>query len=273
MNKVLYKDNEFELAIDNVGLYLCINEGRYELSCHPYEPCTYIKTIDGAVDIVMHNAFDLSFVVKDFEEGQKTNGGNVYGYISALEFCKIINTFIMKDKTLKKQRIARETGYKTASNFNGRLIKYYDGYFIYGETDRESWDKTIYTAIKYDENGDVYDTIQGNFVYCKTLTEIKQKVDEHLKYIGKSILFHDIECKVSSAYDNSHYRLIAMGGTYEQLQKDKSFTEYHEWGAIALPVTCPCCNKITWFDDTDIPNGEKYEILCDNCKVSIIRKK
>ena len=56
------------------------------------------------------------------------------------------------------------------------------------------------------------------------------------------------------------------------MQKDKSFTECHEWGAIALPVTCPCCNKTTWFDDTNIPNGEKYEILCDNCKGSIIRK-
>lgn len=86
-------------------------------------------------------------------------------------------------------------------------------------------------------------------------------------------MFHGIECEVSSSYDNSHYRLVAMGGTYEQLQKDKSFTEYHEWGAIALPVTCPCCNKITWFDDTDIPNDGKYEVLCDNCKASIIRKK
>ena len=63
-----------------------------------------------------------------------------------------------------------------------------------------------------------------------------------------------------------------MDGTTEQLKNDKSFNAYHEWGVtIALPVICPICGEITWFDDRNIPNSEKYEISCDNCKALILR--
>lgn len=215
VNKVLYKDNEFKLAIDDMGLYLCILGNRYELSSHYYEPCTYIKSQDGTVDIIMHGAFDFGLMISSSGEWKCKD-------FSPLQLCEVIKKEVLKDKTRKKQQIVKETGYKTACNSN---------------------------------------QTQNNAENVKT------------ERIGSRVMFHGIECEVSSSYDKSRYRLIAIGGTYEQLQKDKSFTEYHEWGAIALPVICPCCNKTTWFDDTDIPNGEKYEVLCDNCKTSIIRKK
>lgn len=54
---------------------------------------------------------------------------------------------------------------------------------------------------------------------------------------------------------------------------DKSFTEYHEWEAIAVPVFCPSCKKIFWFDDTGIPIDKMYECECPNCKMLLKRKK
>ena len=94
-----------------------------------------------------------------------------------------------------------------------------------------------------------------------------------MNWIGTQVKFHGILCMVSRAIDNTHYRLIAMNGTTEQLQKDKSFKEYHEWGAVAVPVYCPSCGKITWHDDTNIPDGEKYEVTCECCNTLVMKKK
>lgn len=88
------------------------------------------------------------------------------------------------------------------------------------------------------------------------------------------VIFHDIPCVVTSRYDkNQHYRLIAMGGTLEQLKNDKSFTKYHKWVAIATPIYCHSCKNVFWIDDTDIPNGTKYDILCPNCNTMLMKKK
>lgn len=87
------------------------------------------------------------------------------------------------------------------------------------------------------------------------------------------VTFHGIKCLVSYKYDEKYYRLIAMDHDIEKIKKDKSFTEYHMWGAVARPITCPHCNKETWIDDTKIPNGAKFEISCDNCNAIIFIKK
>ena len=276
MDKILYKDNKFELAYNENGMYFISGCNRYELLCHPYEPIIYIKASDGSVDIVIHNSFILSSLKTYFENGLNVNAGDIYGIISAFDFCEILNSFILKDKFLKKKRV-RHAGYSSSRSsnfFNEDLVNYYKGYLIYGDTDRDSWDKTIYRAVKYGEDGEIYDEIEGDFFYCKTLDEIKNKIDEHIKYLGTTLYFHDIECVVSYAYGTSHYKLIAINEDIERLQNDKSFSKYHQkWTAVALPIKCPCCNKITWFDNSDIPKGEKYEVLCNNCNSLIFRKK
>lgn len=114
MSKVLYKDAKFELSYDDEGMYLLISGDTYELSCHPYEPCTYIKTSDGAVNIVMRNAFDLTYVVSDFEKGQNTRAWR-FGDLTPLQFCELMEEEILRDKSKKKQKTVMETGYKTAS--------------------------------------------------------------------------------------------------------------------------------------------------------------
>ena len=95
VNKVLYKDNEFELAIDDTGLHLCINNNRYELSSHPYEPCTYIKSKDGTVDITMHGAFDFGLLISSSRDWNCND-------LSPLECCETLKAAILKDKVQKK---------------------------------------------------------------------------------------------------------------------------------------------------------------------------
>ena len=93
-------------------------------------------------------------------------------------------------------------------------------------------------------------------------------------WIGKTVYFHGIKCEVSAQTDKFHYRLIATGNEpVERLVKDKSFTEYHAWGAVTIPIRCEACGKVFWFDDTQIPIGDKYECECSNCNFIAIRKR
>lgn len=93
------------------------------------------------------------------------------------------------------------------------------------------------------------------------------------RYLGNEVLFHGIICKVSSVIDDQHYRLIPVEIDYEKLRNDKSFTEYHMWGAVAMPIICPVCGKITWFDDSNILEGLRYEVNCEYCDMIMFRKK
>lgn len=115
--KQLYKDEIFELNTDVEGVNgveLKINGNQYILTSDYHEPCTYIQTTDGTVNIVMHNAFDMSTVVNKFEKGQNTNTYH-YRDVSPKRFCKIMESEILKDRSEKKQQIVQENGYKTAT--------------------------------------------------------------------------------------------------------------------------------------------------------------
>lgn len=93
-------------------------------------------------------------------------------------------------------------------------------------------------------------------------------------WVGKTVYFHGIRCEVNSQTDEFHYRLIATGKEpADILKKDKSFSEYYAWGALATPIRCPSCEKIFWFDDTLIPIGDKYECSCEKCGAILMRKR
>ena len=82
----LYKDEKYELNVgvkDIEGMELKIKGNQYILTSHYYEPCTYIKSKDKRIKIIMHNAFDLSVVRKDFETNKNTSSW-VYGSVSPL---------------------------------------------------------------------------------------------------------------------------------------------------------------------------------------------
>lgn len=93
MKTILYEDNQFEFAIDEIGLYLCIDGKRYGLSSHPYEPCTYIESQDGTTKIVMHDAYDFGFLISKSEKG---TWEWIYDKINPKQFCEIINNEILK---------------------------------------------------------------------------------------------------------------------------------------------------------------------------------
>ena len=61
----VYKDEKYTLGTEDGIAYLIANGRRLTLSCHPYEPCLYIKDEAGNLTVV-HNAFDPSAVRVEF---------------------------------------------------------------------------------------------------------------------------------------------------------------------------------------------------------------
>ena len=201
MNKVLYEDNKFELAIDNIGLYIRINESRYELSSHPYEPCTYIKSQDGAVDIVMHGAFDFGIMISSSGEWDCPNH-------NPLSLCETLEAAILKDKVRKKQQIVNETGYKTACDIR-KSISYRERNVMYEKNNGYSWsdikDKKIKTIGYYWQAGIGVGTIDAHmiwFVYFGspnkndtffTIAEITEQEYFDLQKKYEEFLYDDVE--------------------------------------------------------------------------------
>jgi len=85
---VVYRDDSFILGRNEEYPYLIVKGREYELSCHPYEPCTYIKD-RGELVSVIHNAFDPDCVLDSFAKGENVESitGKVY---NAKEFCRMI---------------------------------------------------------------------------------------------------------------------------------------------------------------------------------------
>ena len=85
---VVYRDDRYVLGQTAGGPYLEADGKVYSLSCHPGEPCTYIKS-NGAPVAVIHNAFDPSVALQAFAKGKTVNSvsGRVY---EAKEFCEML---------------------------------------------------------------------------------------------------------------------------------------------------------------------------------------
>ena len=56
MEKTLYQEESLALTEEEGALSLHANGESYRLSCHPYEPCTYLYR-GGSLRAVVHNAF------------------------------------------------------------------------------------------------------------------------------------------------------------------------------------------------------------------------
>lgn len=64
----IYRDDKYTLERGATELILRFNDEIYKLTYHAYEPCTYIE--HNGVRIVMHDGFDLYFVVKSIENNK-----------------------------------------------------------------------------------------------------------------------------------------------------------------------------------------------------------
>lgn len=84
----VYSDGRFTLGLENGQPRLIADGRRRELSCHPYEPCLYVRS-GGVLETVIHNAFDPFAVLEAFARGKTVTAitGTEYG---PREFCAML---------------------------------------------------------------------------------------------------------------------------------------------------------------------------------------
>ncbi len=68
---------------------------------------------------------------------------------------------------------------------------------------------------------------------------------------GEITVFHGFICHVSGKVGDNKYTLVPYTGTYQELQEDSSFTEYHYWRAVAEKKKCHMCGKIYFISSED----------------------
>lgn len=86
-NFEVYRDERYVLGQSDGLPYLIVDGKMYKLSCHPYEPCTYIKGENCFV--VIHNAFDPCVVLESFSQGKIVDSitGKLY---KPKNFCQLL---------------------------------------------------------------------------------------------------------------------------------------------------------------------------------------
>ncbi len=87
-NAVVYRDERYVLGLGSGQPYLIAEGKRYSLSCHPYEPCTYVEDESGVI-LTIHNAFDPQHVLEAFSQERTVASitGKKYG---PREFCVML---------------------------------------------------------------------------------------------------------------------------------------------------------------------------------------
>lgn len=76
--------------------------------------------------------------------------------------------------------------------------------------------------------------------YGKSIVDTYNRLIEN----GEITWFHGFVCLVSNELRDNTYALIPYTGTYQELQEDSAFTEYHHWRAVAEKKKCHICEKI-----------------------------
>ncbi len=90
------------------------------------------------------------------------------------------------------------------------------------------------------------------------IEERKRIINSYLN--GEFTLFHGFYCLIKDYdKDNNRYELIPYSGSYQELQDDTIFTEYHYWRGLAYKKDCNTCRKI-YFAASEI-DGCPY---CEN---------
>ena len=84
----VYRDERYVLGMYDGYPYLTINDKKYVLTCHPYEPCLYITREGGSMTAV-HNAFDPFYVLEAFRGGETVTSITGLEY-DAKGFCRMI---------------------------------------------------------------------------------------------------------------------------------------------------------------------------------------
>ena len=94
------------------------------------------------------------------------------------------------------------------------------------------------------------------------------------KWLQQKVKFHGRTCVVRDECVNvdNQYVLVPLEGTYDELQKDPSFHDYHFFWALATPVTCKC-GYTTWCDLSKVEPNTMYDCVCEKCGFVMRKKK
>ena len=81
-------DPEPRLIMEDTAVWFVYHGEKYFISCHPYEPCLYLKQGDKYA-LTLHNAFTQEEIIKVFRVGQRLRAidGTTY---DETEFCKVL---------------------------------------------------------------------------------------------------------------------------------------------------------------------------------------
>ena len=81
-------DPEPRLIMEDTAVWFVYHGEKYFISCHPYEPCLYLKQGDKYA-LTLHNAFTQEEIIKVFRAGQRLRAIDGTTYDEA-EFCKVL---------------------------------------------------------------------------------------------------------------------------------------------------------------------------------------
>lgn len=87
-NCIVYQDGRFLLGRRDGQPFLQADGKQYLLSCHPYEPCLYIRDEAGRLAVI-HNAFDPDAVLALLAEGRRFSSISGREYDGA-DFCRLV---------------------------------------------------------------------------------------------------------------------------------------------------------------------------------------
>ena len=154
---VAYRDDHYVLGQKSGKPILSVDGKIYLLSCHPYEPCTYIKD-NGVLVAVIHNAFDPIVVLKAFAKGNTVDSisGKVY---EPKEFCEMLAfvannlydtdiSYVEGAMAVEKLKTMGATSPETAVDVKDLGVR--------AISDRFSHSKKLTERVMYTEDGKVY---------------------------------------------------------------------------------------------------------------------
>ena len=90
MDKIIYRNESYTLALSGEQPVFATGGGTYLLSCHPYDPCTYIRSEGDGLISVIRSAFDPSYVFEAFSKGESVTSVTGKAY-SPREFCELLD--------------------------------------------------------------------------------------------------------------------------------------------------------------------------------------
>ena len=87
-SREIYRDERYVLGEADGVPYLRAGGRTFTLTCHPYEPCLYIRDEAGRLTAV-HNSFDPCAVLERFAEGRTVTSITGFEY-GAKDFCRMV---------------------------------------------------------------------------------------------------------------------------------------------------------------------------------------